>query len=195
MKSGSTRASGVTILVLAMLTPVAVSGEETMDTPEHVTGEQRYPFDTVDPREEDEPAIELPDSVAPKLGLLTPEEVEFLKSSDARAFAGSDEDTVEALNERTPEEVKVWVETMRQVVEHNRYREGRDSPSIPLNTGSPDFNAWRLEQPRTLDPVKAAHHLARQQVQTPLSAIDHLLSRPGIALLHSLNQVLNDDRR
>ncbi len=100
----------VTLLLAATaIASLAFASDEAVDTPEHVTGEQRYPFDSADPREEDEPPIELPDSVAPKLELLTPEEVEFLKSSDARAFAGSDEDTVEALNERTPEEVKAWV--------------------------------------------------------------------------------------
>ena len=52
------------------------------DTPEHVVGENPYPFDTVDPRDEVPEPIELPDSVAPKLALLTEEEVEFLESGD-----------------------------------------------------------------------------------------------------------------
>ena len=66
-----------------MLAAVAWSSDEAPQTPEHVTGEQLYPFDTTDPRdEEDEPPIELPDSVAPKLVLLTAEEIEFLESSD-----------------------------------------------------------------------------------------------------------------
>ncbi len=145
----------VTLLLAATaVASVAFASDEAVDTPEHVTGEQRYPFDSADPREEDEPPIELPDSVAPKLELLTPEEVEFLKSSDARAFAGSDEDTVEALNERTPGEVKAWVNAMQHVVEHNHYKEGRDARNIPLNTESPDFNAWRLLRPRTMDPER-----------------------------------------
>jgi len=156
----SSGVSGLMILAAAILTPVAGALEETVDTPEHVTGEQRYPFDTVDPREDEEPPIELPDSVATKLELLTPEEVGFLKSGEARDFAGSAEDTVDALNERTPEEVKVWVNTMQRVVDHNRYREGRDPPNIPLNTGSPSFNAWRLERPRTMDPEREPGPLA-----------------------------------
>ena len=41
---------------------------------------------------------------------------------------------------------------MQHVVEHNHYREGRDSPNIPLNTESPNFNAWRLQRPRSMDP-------------------------------------------
>ena len=142
------------LLVATAVAPGAWASDNAVDTPEHVVGEQAYPFDTEDKREEDEPPIELPDSMAPKLELLTPEEIEFLKSGDARSFAGPAEDTVEALEERTPEEVKAWVNAMQQVIEHNRYSEGRDAPNIPLNTESPYFNAWRLQRPRSMDPER-----------------------------------------
>lgn len=128
--------------------------EEAVETPEHIVGEQSYPFDTEDHRREERPPIELPDSVAPKLSLLTPAEIEFLKSGDARRFAGSPDETVEALNERSPEEVKDWVNAMQAVVSGNRYLEGRDLPNIPFNTDSPRFNAWRLERPRSMDPAR-----------------------------------------
>lgn len=134
---------------------VASASDEALHTPEHVVGEQAYPFDSKDPRvEDDEPPIELPDSVAPKLALLTAEEIEFLKSSDARSFTGPAEDTIDALNERTPEEVQAWVRAMQHVVDHNHYKEGRDAPSIQLNTESPKFNAWRLQRPRSMDPER-----------------------------------------
>jgi len=139
-----------------LMAAVSQAGDEAPNTPEHVVGEQRYPFDTVDHREQQEPPIELPDRVAPKLELLTPEELAFLLSGDARPFAGSAEETVEALEERTPEEVKAWVDAMQGVVEGNRYREGRDAPNIPFNTKSPIFNAWRLKRPRSMDPPRQA---------------------------------------
>ena len=141
----------VTTLILSAS---AAAQEETIDTPEHVVGEQPYPFNTVDPRDEDSPPIELPDSVAPKLEMLTAQEIEFLKSGVARSFAGSPEDTVEALEERTPAEVKTWVNAMQDVVSSWRYVEGRDPANVPLNTGSPRFNAWRSERPRSMDPAR-----------------------------------------
>ena len=119
-----------------------------------MVGQQAYPFDTVDPREKEKPPIELPDSVAPKLALLTPEQIEFLKSGDARAFTGPAEKAVEALEKRTAEEVKAWVEAMLQVVAQRRYAEGRDLANIPFNTESPYFNAWRLRRPRSMDPKR-----------------------------------------
>ena len=127
---------------------------ETPETPEHVTGDDPYPFDTADPRVEKGDPIELPESVADKLSLLTPEEIDFLQSGDARPFTGPLEDTVEALGERTPEEVKAWVGAMQEVHSLSRYDESRDARNIPFNTESPQFNAWRLERPRSMDPVR-----------------------------------------
>ena len=124
-------------------------------TPEHVVGTGAYPFDTTDPRETDErPPIELPESVAPKLALLSEEEITFLKGSDARFFVRSVEDTVEALAERTPEEVKAWVNAMQDMVSKYAYVEGRDLPNVPFNTESAEFNAWKLRRPRSMDPER-----------------------------------------
>jgi agmatinase len=120
----------------------------------HIVGAEPYPFDTVDPRVEVKEPITLPDSVAPKLELLTVEDIEFLVSGDARGLAGSEEDTIEALDERSPEEVKAWVDAMRLVFANSRYQEGVDQPNIPLNTDSGAYNAWRLKRPRSMDPPR-----------------------------------------
>ena len=140
------------------------AGETTpaapIETPEHVVGNSPYPFDSADPREEKKDPIELPESVAPKLELLTEEEIVFLESSDARNFAGPLEGTLEALEERTPEEVKAWVNAMQRAMDHTQYKEGRDAANIPLNTESPDFNAWRMLRPRSMDPEREAGPIA-----------------------------------
>lgn len=147
----------LTSCVLLALGVVPASGAGAAETPEHVVGNDPYPFDTADPRKQkDEPPIELPDAVAPKLRLLTPEEIEFLESNDARPFSGPLEKTVEALEEKTPEQVRAWVRAMREVIDAKRYVEGRDDAAIPLNTQSPRFNAWRLVRPRSLDPEREA---------------------------------------
>lgn len=143
---------GALLLVTTGLTATVFAADEVVDTPEHVVGEQPYPFDSADPRIKEAPPIELPGKVVPKLKLLTPEEVEFLRSNDARRFTGPLENTIEALDERSPEEVKAWVNAMQNVIDHDHFREGRDEPNIQLNTGSPHFNAWRLLRPRSMDP-------------------------------------------
>ncbi len=151
----ATRAMSIFAVVLTGWTSLALSQDEVPETPEHVVGDAPYPFETEDARyEDDRQPIELPASVDSKLELLTPEEIEFLKSSDARWYAGSPEETTEALEEKTPEEVKAWVNAMQDMVDRFRYQEGRDLPNIPLNTESARFNAWRLERPRSMDPAR-----------------------------------------
>jgi agmatinase len=141
------------LLAIALASPGAYAGDEH-DMPGHVVGKDPYPFDTADPREEGPEPIELPESAAEKLSLLTDEEIAFLESGDARPFAGPLEATLEALEERTPDEVKEWVNAMQHVASHFRYQEGRDDPNIPFNTDSPEFNAWRAQRPRSMDPAR-----------------------------------------
>ena len=155
MTTNNTKPRGALLFIVSLLVPLAFADDKP-ETPEHVVGDHAYPFDTADPRIEEKPPIELPDSVAPKLEQLTPEEIEFLKSGDARRFAGSADDTVEELEKRTPEEVKEWVNAMQHVVSHGHYEEGRDAPNIPFNTESPEFNAWRAIRPRSMDPEREA---------------------------------------
>jgi agmatinase len=143
-------------LSLAPASSFVFSQEKPVDMPEHVVGEASYPFPMADTRDEKPPAIDLPDSVAPKLALLTPDEIEFLESSEARSWAGGLDETVEALGERSPEEVREWVRAIQGVAFADVYVEGRDLPNMPFNTDSPTFNAWRLERPRSMDPPREA---------------------------------------
>ena len=144
----------ITVLPTIVASAIALAQENPAKTPEHIVGDARYPFKTEDVRDEERPPIELPDSVTPKLELLTEEEIAFLKSSDARRFAGSLDETIEALAEKTTQEVKAWVNTMQDVVSASSYVEGRDLPNIPLNTRSPTFNAWNAIRPRSMDPAR-----------------------------------------
>jgi len=151
MKTGLAKSS-VAAVMACLLSQAAWS--QDADMPEHVTGDEPYPFETEDPRIEDQPPIELPDSVAPKLALLTVEEIDFLRSSDARAYTGSAEDTVDTLLGYSPEQVKAWVAAMREVDARYGYLEGRDLPNIPLNTASERFNARWLRRPASMDPPR-----------------------------------------
>jgi agmatinase len=150
----------VSLRTTLLFVAIGIAGSTTLaddipETPEHVVGNAPYPFNTVDAREEkDDDVIELPDSLMSKLTLLTADEIEFLIGPDARAFSGSLDDTVEELEKRTPEEAKAWVVAMMHVFDHNHYKEGRDSPNLPFNTDSPEFNAWKAKRPRSMDPER-----------------------------------------
>lgn len=142
------------LLLTVTLTCPFAWADDVHDMPEHIVGDDPYPFETDDPREEEPEGIELPDNVASKLALLSDEEIAFLESGDARQFTGPLKDAVEALEKRTPEEVKAWINAMQQVISHSHYEEGRDAPNIPFNIESPEFNAWRAKRPRSMDPPR-----------------------------------------
>lgn len=154
--SGTNSIYSASALGLLTLTLYLTLPELRAQEPEHVVGADPYPFDTVDPREEEPPPIELPEEVTPKLSELSESQIEFLLSGDARRFTGDPEKTAEALMERSPEEIELWVTAMQDVVDRTRYLEGRDIPNIELNTESERFNAWRLRRPRSLDPEREA---------------------------------------
>ncbi len=139
-------------VMLGLATQTAIAADE----PEHVTGTNPYPFDTVDAREKDAPLIELPETIAEKLVLLSEEQLTFLRSGDARTFAGDLEKTIEYLEKHSPEEIVVWVEAMQGVLARTAFMPDRDAANIPLNTDSPGFNAWRLQRPRSMDPERKA---------------------------------------
>ena len=60
-------AAGLALLLLPLAAHAAA-----VQTPEHVVGSQPSPYETDDTRVPEPPPIELPDSVEPKLALLTP---------------------------------------------------------------------------------------------------------------------------
>ena len=127
------------------------------DFPEHVRGTAPYPYPMNDsryPKRERSP-IELPESVASSVSLLSEAELAFLKSSDARRFAGDAKETAEALEARSPEEVRLWVQAMMEVTAAAVFDAERDAPNIPLDTTSPAFNAWKAIRPRSMDPARA----------------------------------------
>ncbi|MGQ9425430.1 agmatinase family protein [Gilvimarinus sp. F26214L] len=102
--------------------------------------------------ESDEERFDFPDSLKPKLELLTKEQLDFLATGGARRYASTEEKLFEQLKKRSPEEVVAYVEAMLWVRDQTKFIEGRDVARIPLNTDSPDYNAWKVRRPRSFDP-------------------------------------------
>lgn len=105
--------------------------------------------------EEEDAPIEFPASLDEKLAILTPEQLAYLSDSgNTRRYASTDEKLIEALEKRSAEQVKAYVEAMMYVEDQTRFKEGRDMAWMPLNTDSPDFNAWLVRRPRSFDPQR-----------------------------------------
>ncbi|MGQ9425428.1 agmatinase family protein [Gilvimarinus sp. F26214L] len=98
--------------------------------------------------------IYFPTSVQVKLEALSPEQRNYLLSDKSKRYASTSEDLIAALEKRSAAEVAAYVEAMMWVEEQTKFVEGRDQASIPLNTESPDFNAWKVRRPRSFDPER-----------------------------------------
>lgn len=110
------------------------------------------PLIAQDDEEEEREPIEFPSSLDEKLSTLTEEELEFLQTGPTRRFARTPELLIEALEKRTAPEVRAYVDAMMWVTEQAKFQEGEDLDHIPLNTDSPDFNAYAVRRPRSFDP-------------------------------------------
>jgi arginase len=102
--------------------------------------------------EEAEKELEFPESLNYKLEQLSADQLAFLNSNQTRRYASTREKLIEALEKRTPEQVIAYVDAMIWVEDQTRFVEGRDMAWLPLNTDSPEFNAWQVRRPRSFDP-------------------------------------------
>jgi arginase len=107
-------------------------------------------------REETPRDVEFPESLAPKFALLSDAQLAFLRTGRAPRYAGDEDKLLIQLERRTPEEVKAYVEAMMFVEEQRNFVEERDIDQLPLNTSSPDFNAWTVRRPASMNPARAA---------------------------------------
>lgn len=110
------------------------------------------PLVAQDDEEEEREPIEFPSSLDEKLSTLTEDELAFLRTGPTRRFASTPELLIEALEKRTAPEVRAYVDAMIWVTEQTKFQEGEDLDHIPLNTESPDFNAYAVRRPRSFDP-------------------------------------------
>ena len=77
------------LLLVAAVVPAAWAQDQTPATPEHVVGENsRIRLTPSTHGRRNGRQSRAARQRAPKLALLTPEQIEFLKSADARAFTG-----------------------------------------------------------------------------------------------------------
>jgi len=98
--------------------------------------------------------IAAPDWLEAKIGGLTPEQRAFLLSDEADRFAGTRERLYQRLKQKSPEEIAAYVDGMMSVVAAEKFDPKTDMASIPLNTESPEFNAWKVRRPASLGPKR-----------------------------------------
>ena len=97
---------------------------------------------------------DLPAWLAERLGALSDEQRAFLLSDEAEGFTGTREKLYQRLKDKTPEEIAAYVDGMMTVVQARKFNPATDMAAIPLNTESPEFNAWKVRKPASFNPKR-----------------------------------------
>jgi agmatinase len=99
--------------------------------------------------------LDLPDDVRAKLGVVPAEHLAFIEAGLSGRYVEKDK-LFERVREMSEAELVAYVGAIYALYEQVEFKEGRDLASIPLDTSSPMFNAWKLRRPATLDPRREA---------------------------------------
>ena len=138
--------AGWTMALAAAATSLVVSDLDTPNPPppipeEDIMGKPR--------------PLELPDDVKAKLSVVPAEQLAFIEGGLSGRFV--DKDTLFERARTMPEaELVAYIGAIYALYDQSEYKEGRDSATIPLDTSSPMFNAWKLRRPLALDPAREA---------------------------------------
>jgi agmatinase len=99
--------------------------------------------------------LELPDDVKAKLAVLPAEHLAFIEGGLSGRYV--EEDTLfERAREMPEAELIAYIGAIYALHGQVEFQEGRDKTTIALDTSSPQFNAWKLRRPLTLDPRREA---------------------------------------
>jgi agmatinase len=99
--------------------------------------------------------LEIPKDVAARLTGLDPAKLAFLKSGVAARYVDKDS-MFDRFRKAEPAEIAAYVDALEELYQQGEFKAGRDKATIPLDTRSAWFNAWKLKRPSLLDPKREA---------------------------------------
>ncbi|GLS98941.1 hypothetical protein GCM10007897_03190 [Sphingobium jiangsuense] len=95
--------------------------------------------------------IEIPEKLQSRLSGLSAEQMDYLKSGKSRRIVNP-EVMFRRFESLSSEEITAYVDALLSLQDQIDYKAGRDKASIPLDTSSPSFNAWKIRRPAELNP-------------------------------------------
>ncbi|MBH2000227.1 MAG: arginase family protein, partial [Sphingomonadaceae bacterium] len=97
----------------------------------------------------------LPKDVEGKLEGLDKAKVDFLKSGVTGRYVEKDA-LFERIRTGSAEEIGAYIDALTALHAQVEFKAGRDLASIPLDTKSPWFNAWKEKRPAAMNPKREA---------------------------------------
>ena len=111
-------------------------------------------FDTYSENKKTFTPIDLPPKIKKLVKDFSAKKIKFLKGKKILSFVERHEILFERLENKSPEYVEKQIDAMMQVVELMKYNPEKDLDSIPLNTDSTYFNAWKIRRPENFNPQR-----------------------------------------
>jgi len=99
--------------------------------------------------------VTLPDDVASKLSGIAPEKVALIKQGQTGRYVEKDV-LFDRIRTLPAAELVTYIDAIAALHEQVEYKEGRDAKTIPLDTRSAWFNAWKAKRPLVMDPKRDA---------------------------------------
>jgi agmatinase len=103
---------------------------------------------------EEAEAVPMPEALEKIVRRLPDEKREFLESEAPEYLIGSRTKIYKQLNGKSAKQVEAFIDGMIAVVEAGKFNPDTDMSSIPLDTESEDFNAWKVMRPKSLNPAR-----------------------------------------
>ena len=97
--------------------------------------------------------VELPADVAAKLTGIAPEKVALIKEGQTGRYVEKDV-LFDRIRTLPAAELITYIDAIAALHEQVEYKEGRDAKTIPLDTRSVWFNAWKAKRPLVMDPKR-----------------------------------------
>jgi formimidoylglutamase len=121
--------------------------------PQQAAGPEKVGTDTARDRVDTPQPLAIPADVLPKLSGLPKEKLDFLKSGKTSRFVKPDR-MFQRFRDNTPAQIATYVDALVSLQAQIDFKPGRDKATIPLNTASPTFNAWKVPRPQSMNPKR-----------------------------------------
>lgn len=99
--------------------------------------------------------VTIPADLQAKLSVLPKAKLDIIKSGRTSRYVRPERMFTKLRTIDGPQMI-AYIDAILSVTEAGEYKAGRDKPTISLNTKSPEFNAWKVLRPQTMNPKRDA---------------------------------------
>ena len=143
------RARALSFALTPLVLAAMVAGAAAQQPPQAAAG-ATAPREKVGTTSEELEPVKIPDDVRSKISAT---DQPYVESGRATRFVRPD-DFFGRIRTSTPQQTTSYIAALRSAADAVDFKEGRDPAGVPLDKTAPDFNAWKMRRPATLNPKR-----------------------------------------